>query len=160
MRDNLKDLLKRLLQHEIDFVLVGGLASVVHGSPLVTQDIDICIAINEEQIGKLRTALKDLSPRHRMDPNYKPSFMDYPENLEGVRNIYLETDLGVLDAMSELPPVGDFDRVRRNAVTITLFGFSCRVISLEDLIEIKKTMTRPKDKETLLNLREILKKRK
>lgn len=65
MQENLKELLKRLLLSQADFVLIGGLASVVHGSPLVTQDIDICIAINEEQMGKLRAALKDLSPRHR-----------------------------------------------------------------------------------------------
>lgn len=160
MRDNLKALLERLLKHEIDFVLVGGLASVVHGSPLVTRDIDICIAINEEQIGRLRQALKDLSPRHRMNPNFKPSFFDYPEKLEGVKNIYLETDLGILDVMSELRPIGDFEMVKQNAITVSLLGYQCKVISLEDLIRIKEAMTRPKDKETLLYLREVLRKKK
>jgi hypothetical protein len=43
MRDNLKALLKRLLDHNVDFVLAGGLACVVNGSPLVTQDVDICL---------------------------------------------------------------------------------------------------------------------
>lgn len=158
MQSNLKQLLERLLKFEIDFILAGGLASVVHGSPLVTQDIDICITINETQVAKLRQALKDLSPRHRMNPNYKPSFMDYPEKLEGVNNIYLETDLGVLDILSELKPVGNFDRIAKNAITISLYGYPCKIISLEDLIAIKQTMSRPKDKETLLYLREILKK--
>src|SRR3989338_11358185 len=97
MRDNLKALLERLLKHEIDFVLAGGLACVVHGSPVVTYDIDICISIDEEQVGKLRSALKDLSPKHRMNPNFKPSFFDFPSKLEGVNNIYLETELGILD---------------------------------------------------------------
>ncbi|MBI1859604.1 MAG: nucleotidyltransferase [Deltaproteobacteria bacterium] len=160
MQDNLKRLLERLLQHEIDFVLAGGLASVLHGSPLVTQDIDICISIDETQVGKLRNALKDLAPRHRMNPNFKPSFLTYPEKLEGVNNIYLETDWGVLDILSELKPVGRFARIKQNATAVSLFGHECRVVCLEDLIKIKETMTRPKDKETLTHLREILRKNK
>ncbi len=158
MRANLKALLERLLKHEIDFVLTGGLASVIHGCPLVTQDIDICIAISEEQLKRLRDALKDLSPRHRMNPNFKPSFFDYPDKLEGVKNIYLETELGILDILSELQPIGDFERVKTNAITVSLYGYECKVISIEDLIRIKETMSRPKDKETLLHLREVLKK--
>ena len=160
MQDNLKLLLERLLRYDIDFVLAGGLASVVHGSPVVTQDIDICIAINETQVGKLRGALKDLNPKHRMNPNFKPPFLEYPKKLDGVDNIYLETDLGVLDILSELKPVGNFERIQKNAITVSLYGHQCKVISLEDLIAIKETMTRPKDKETLLHLREILRKTK
>lgn len=52
MRDNLKILLQKLLNHDVDFVLAGGLACTVHGSPLVTQDIDICVAINDTQLSK------------------------------------------------------------------------------------------------------------
>ncbi len=158
MRDDLKALLKRLLESEVDFVLVGGFACMVHGSPLVTQDIDICLRIDAEQINKLRVALKDLSPRHRMNPSFKPSFLDYPESFDGLKNIYLETDLGILDAMSELRPIGGFERIKSKAVKIPLYGFECPVISLEDILAIKETMTRPKDKETVLYLKEILRK--
>lgn len=158
MRENLKALLERLLRNEIDFVLAGGLACVVHGSPVVTYDIDICVSIDEEQVGKLRAALKDLSPRHRMNPSFKPSFFDFPSKLEGVNNIYLETELGVLDILSALNPIGAFEEVKKNAITVSLFGYPCKIVSLKDLIRIKETMTRPKDKETLLHLREILRK--
>ena len=160
MQNGLRLLLERLLRHDIDFVLVGGLASVVHGSPLVTNDIDICVRIHETQIAKLREALKDLRPRHRMNPNFKPSFLDFPEKLEGTNNIYLETDMGVLDILSDLSPVGSFERIKASAVTVSLFGYPCKVIALEDLIRIKETMSRPKDKETLLHLQEIRRKLK
>jgi hypothetical protein len=63
-------------------VLVGGFACMIHGSPLVTQDIDICLRIDAHQINKLRMALKDLSPKHRMDPGFKLSFLAYPQSLE------------------------------------------------------------------------------
>jgi hypothetical protein len=160
MNDNLKALLERLLEHEIDFVLAGGLACAVHGSPLLTQDLDICISINKKEISKLRQALRDLSPRHRMNPGFKPSFLDYPETLDGVKNIYLETDLGILDILSELSPIGDFETVKKRSIPISLYGHTCNVVSIEDLIQIKETMTRPKDKEAAAYLKEILKKLK
>lgn len=158
MRDNLKTLLKRLLDHDVDFVLAGGLACTVHGSPLVTQDIDICVAIDDTQLAKLRDALRDIAPRFRMNPNFKPSFLDHPKRGNELKNIYLETDLGILDIMSELQPIGNFDTVKQRAITINLYGHQCKVVSLEDLIRIKETMSRPKDRETLLHLREILRK--
>jgi len=158
MRDNLKALLKRLLDHDVDFVLAGGLACVVHGSPLVTQDVDICVFFDDLQIAKLREALKDLEPRFRMNPNFKPSFLDHPKRSDELKNIYLETNLGILDMLSELQPIGDFQTVKRRAVTIRLYDHDCKVVSLEDLIRIKELMSRPKDKETLLHLREILRK--
>jgi hypothetical protein len=153
MRDNLKILLQKLLNHNVDFVLAGGLACTVHGSPLVTQDIDICVAIDDTQLAKLRDALRDVRPRFRMNPNFKPSFLDHPKRGNELKNIYLETDLGVLDIMSELQPVGNFAMVKERAITIHLYGHDCKVVCLEDLIRIKQTMTRPKDKEALLHLR-------
>jgi len=159
MRDNLMTLLQKLLIHDVDFVLAGGLACVVHGSPLVTQDIDICLAIDDDQLSKLRAALYDVNPRFRMNPNFKPSFLDHPKRSDELRNIYLETDLGVLDIMSELQPVGAFEMVKQRAITITLYGYACKVVCLEDLIRIKESMTRPKDKEALLHLLAILQKK-
>lgn len=146
---NLKALLKCLLESEIDFVLIGGFAGVVHGSPIVTQDIDICAALTEDNIVKLRTALKEIHPVHRMNPNFKPSFNDEPKDLKGIKNIYLKTDLGTLDIVSEVPPAGNFEDIKRNAIDISLYGHTCKVISLDDLIKIKESMSRPKDKETL-----------
>lgn len=152
---NLKELLERLLKNKIDFVLVGGFASVLHGSTLVTQDLDICVAITDEEIKKLRLTLADLNPIHRMNPSFAPSFLDHPKETEQLKNIYLKTDLGILDIMSDLPPVGNFDRIKSQSIEIELYGYKCRVISIEDLITIKQAMTRPKDKETLKILKNI-----
>lgn len=152
---NLKALLERLLENKIDFVLVGGFASVVHGSTLVTQDLDICVAMSPEQIERLRQALADLHPVLRMNPGFQPSFLDHPKDLTRIHNIYLKTDLGILDMMSELPPVGDFETIKKNALEVHLYGHSCKVIALDDLIQIKKSMTRPKDQETLRQLLKI-----
>ena len=152
---NLKALLKNLLDHDIDFVLIGGFAAVVHGSTLVTQDLDICAAISDEQVAKLRDALKDLHPRHRMNPNFKQSFLDYPKEIKGTNNIYLETDLGVLDILSEAQPAGNFAELKSRASEISLYGHKCKVISVDDLIKVKETMKRPKDLQAVQELRLI-----
>ena len=106
--------------HEIDFVLIGGFAAAVHGSTLVTQDIDICTAITETGVAKLRNALKDLHPWHRMNPTAKLSFAEHRAHLRGTNNIYLKTDLGVLDILSEAQPAGDFAAIKSRSVEIPL----------------------------------------
>lgn len=65
MRDNLKILLQKLLNHDVDFVLAGGLACTMHGSPLVTQDIDICVAIDDSQLSGLRDTTRRRGPLHQ-----------------------------------------------------------------------------------------------
>ncbi len=154
---NLRALLKTLLEHKVDFVLIGGFAAVVHGSTLVTQDIDICCAISNDEIGKLRMALKDYHPVHRMNPNFTPSFLDYPIEFEGVKNIYLKTDLGVLDILSETRPAGDFFDLKARAIEIPLYGYICKVISIDDLIKVKSSMKRPKDLQVVEELNLIKK---
>jgi len=152
---NLQQLLERLLKHKIDFVLVGGFAGVVHGATMVTQDLDICMSITEGEVSKLRTALEDLNAVHRMNPNFQPSFKDQPKDLKGVNNIYLKTDLGILDIISQVQPVGDFERVKSKSFEISLYGYKCKVISLDDLIQVKDSMPRPKDKALGAELKTI-----
>ena len=73
---NLRQLLERLLENKIDFVLVGGFAGVVHGATMVTQDLDICMAMTDEEVSKLRIALEGLNAVHPMNPNFQPAFKD------------------------------------------------------------------------------------
>lgn len=155
---NLNHLLKRLLESKIEFVLIGGYAAVLYGSSQVTQDIDICATMNEANLAELRKILADLDPKHRMNRGFQPSLMDYPPQGQSLDNYYLQTKSGVLDIVQEVIPVGVFDRVNERATTVSLFGHPCRVISIDDLIEVKKAMTRPKDKSVLQELEFIKKK--
>ena len=155
---NLNNLLKLLLEQKIDFVLIGGYAGTVYGSSLVTKDVDICMAFSEEALVKLRHILKNYHPVHRMTPK-KISFLEYPTDLNEIKNLYLSSDLGPLDILSEVIGVGDFKKVKGNATQIQLFGYSCNIISLDDLIQTKKAMGRDKDKLSVREL-ELLKNRK
>ena len=152
---DLTKLLKILLENNIDFVLIGGFAAVVHGSTLVTQDLDICTTVSESNIHRLRHVLKDLHPWHRMNPKIKLSFLEHPKSIDGLNNIYLQTDLGILDILSETQPAGDFQTIKTNSIEIPLYGHKCNVISLDDLIKVKEAMNRPKDIQAVIELKKV-----
>ena len=63
---DLEDLISRLVLHNVDFVVIGGLAAEIHGVTLVTQDIDICCDFSAENLARLQAALNDLHPVHRI----------------------------------------------------------------------------------------------
>ncbi len=152
-------LLQRLCDANIDFVIVGGFAAVLHGSSLVTRDLDVCAVLSHDNVASLREAFRDLHPAHRLTSQL-PSFLDHPDPELEVRNLYLKTDLGALDVLSTILGVGDFERVRSAATEIELFGRRCRVISLDDLIRAKEALGRDKDLLAAKELRAIREKLK
>lgn len=141
---NLQKLLQFLVESPIDFVLIGGFAAVLHGCNQTTRDIDICLVLSPEEIRRLRATLQPLNPRHRMTRD-KLSFLEYPKNLDGINNLYLETDLGVLDIVSQVEAVGDFYDILKNAIEIELYHQKCRLISVDDLIKNKTALGRHRD---------------
>ena len=116
MAIDFKKIIEKLVSADLDFVLVGGFAAAAYGSSLVTYDLDICALTSPENIKKLRKALKDINPRHRISQT-KPSFLEEPKVLEGINHIYLETDLGVLDILSTITGVGDFESLKTVSYT-------------------------------------------
>src|SRR5258708_5385587 len=102
---DLKALLARLVDGDVEFVLIGAYASVVYGATLVTQDVDICCPFTLRNLLKLRNAICDLRPVHRLTPKRLPLQLTR-EQCRGLQNLYLETDLGVLDCLSNVLGVG------------------------------------------------------
>ncbi len=151
---NINGLLQRLCDAEIDFVIVGGFAAILHGSSLLTRDLDVCAVLSRESVAKLREILRDLHPEHRLS-HPRLSFLDNPDPGVEVKNLYLRTDLGPVDFLSSVAGVGDFDSVRTNAIEVELFGRRCRVMSLDDLIRAKEAIGREKDLLALTQLRAI-----
>ena len=144
MKTDFKTLLNKLSDNNFEFILIGGFAASVYGSSYVTHDLDVCAVLTPGNIEKLRNILSDLHPKHRITVN-KPSFLEIPEELDGINNLYLETDAGVLDFISNVIGVGDFLELSKNAIEIKIFGRICKIISLDDLIKTKTTLKRPKD---------------
>lgn len=154
---DLNQLLKLLLSNNLDFLVVGGFAAVIHGSSHVTKDLDIAMLMSEDNIEELRRILKNLHPRHRMNPSHKASFLEEPKGISGLKNIYLETSAGILDVITVDESVGSYADLKARAMKVNLFGYECLVISLDDLIRVKEKMGRPKDLIVLEELRALKK---
>ena len=148
------DLLKRLNDHGVKYVLVGGMACVIHGSQMVTQDVDICASLTPENLSGLLAALAGVHPRFRTTRDLSP-LSDEAERLSGFRNLYLLTDLGQLDVLSEITGVGEYAEVEQHTIQVDLEGVPCRVLDLDTLITAKKAMSSPKDRQAVAELEAI-----
>lgn len=150
----MSEMLVRLVRGGVEFVVVGGYAVVAHGGSLVTQDVDICCRFNRDNLSRLQAVLAPLHPRHRMSPQKPP--LELTEAVcDRLKNLYLETDLCVLDCLSSVAGVGDFDAVVAHSVIVDLPGGSFRVLGLDGLIQAKAAMDRPQDRLALTQLRAI-----
>ena len=158
--NELKKILELLADNEVPFVLVGGFAAVVHGSPQLTRDLDLCISFDLEQLKKIRTVLLPYHPKHRMTSEKLP-FAEHPKDLTGLKNLYLDTDLGVIDFLGEITGIGNYDAVKNSSIEIELKdGRKLRVLSIEALIIAKEKMGRKKDLLVVEDLKVIQKKLK
>ncbi|MFA5863435.1 MAG: nucleotidyltransferase [Phycisphaerae bacterium] len=138
-------LLELLAKNEVEFVIIGGFAGVVHGCIYVTQDVDICCDFSVPNLLLLAKALKIVHPVHRMTPARLKLELN-KKNAAQFKNLYLDTDIGQLDCLSFVQGVGDFHKVRESSQLIEVEGVKMRVLNIEALIESKKAMGRPKDR--------------
>jgi hypothetical protein len=150
---NLSELMRRLVSSQVEFVLVGGFAAVAHGVTLVTRDVDICCRFSESNLMKIQKAFADLHPVHRSRPDLPLQLT--PEQCSMLKNLYLKTDLGVVDCLGEVLGVGDFDEVSRNSVEVELPYGKCRILDIDALIRAKEAMNRNHDKITVMLLKKI-----
>lgn len=147
-------LLKRLQGQGVEFVIIGGICNVLHGVTLVTQDVDVCCRFTAENLRQIEAAVKDLHPVHRQTPEKLPFVLNDRLSRE-LKNIYLRTDLGVIDCLSEVAGIGGYDAVLRSSVPVALSFGHCRMLSLDALIRSKETLGRDQDLAALRQLRAI-----
>ncbi len=149
-----RGLLLRLASAKFPFVVVGGYAAFAHGATLVTQDLDVCCEFTEDSLRRLELAIGDLHPVHRMHPDRMPLALP-PGFSRGLRNLYLDTDLGPLDLLGEIKGIGGYAETRARSEEVGVGGQSVRLLSLDGIIEAKEAMDRERDREAVRQLRAI-----
>jgi hypothetical protein len=95
-----------------------------------------------------------LHPVHRQTPQKLPFVLD-DRLVRELKNIYLRTDLGVIDCLSEVAGIGGYDAALQTSVPIALSFGQCRMLSLDALIRSKETLGREQDLAALRQLRAI-----
>lgn len=151
--------LETLHRHEVDFVLVGGLAAVAHGSSLATADVDISPSRRFDNLERLAAALRELDARIRVaqDPDGVRFPVDAAFLAAQPLMLNLVTDAGDLDltfAPSGFPD--GYDELLPGAVVVRLVdGADTSVAALDDIIASKRAAGRTKDLAALPYLDEL-----
>ncbi len=143
-------LYEALARRGVDYVLIGGLAAVLHGSPALTNDADICPSRERGNLERLAHALRDLNARIRTVTEPEGvAFARDAEFLERMAMVNMITDAGMFDISFVPAGTTGYDDLVQRAVVFDLGGIRVRVASLRDVINSKETANRPKDHAVL-----------
>jgi hypothetical protein len=145
---------KLFARHRVEFLVIGGQAAVLHGSPLPTYDVDVCYRRTRDNLERLAKALEEIHPTLRGAPAGLPFRLD-ADSLALGSNYTFDTDVGPLDLLGWVEPFGGYDELRPHAVAFQVNDVQVWSISLDDLIAIKRHIGRPKDRAALVQLEAI-----
>lgn len=144
----------------VDYVVIGGFAATAYGSPLPTTDVDVSPERSPANLARLSRALDELEARVRVDgvPEGLP-FSHSAESLATVDVLNLVTSHGELDLVMRPAGGADFATLASRALTVHVHGVALPLAALADVIASKEAAGRPKDRQALPLLRELLRRR-
>lgn len=138
--------LERLLAAEVDFVLIGGLAARLHGSPTVTDDLDISHSKDRTNLERLAKCLTGMNARLRLpDPDERVKVKLDWRFLHAADNFTFVTDFGPLDCLALPAGIESHDELAERAVRMDLDSVTIRVASIDELMAMKRAAGRRKD---------------
>ena len=150
------DLLARLGDAGVAFVVVGGLAVIAHGHVRATLDVDVCYGRSADNLRLLAEALAPVHPRLRGAPPELPFLWD-ERTLRNGLNFTLVTTDGEIDLLGEVTGLGTYDDIAPRAMEVEIHGRNVKILNLQDLIASKTAAGRAKDLVDLEALRLIAK---
>lgn len=151
-----KQILAVLAKHGVDFIVIGGVAATIHGSPYVTYDVDICPADNDDNLKRLQSALEELDARIRVTDEPEPVRINFsPRVIRAAPYLNLITKFGPLDIVHLPGGTKGYPDLARDAEQIKLGDLEIRVASRADVLRSKEAIYRDKDVPTIRVLREL-----
>ena len=157
-------LIGALERHQIEYLVVGGVAAQAYGATRVTKDLDCVVRHQRENLDRLAGALKELGARLRVsklsdeEAKLLPLQLD-ASSLAANQMWTLRTDVGDLDVLANIPGAGGtklgYDALVERGSVVQVENLNILVASLDDVIVSKQVADRPKDHEALPELLEI-----
>jgi hypothetical protein len=149
-------LIEVLVRHEVRFIVVGGIAAVLQRVPVNTQDFDLVHDREKRNVARLLAALQELGAVYRTDPRgLRPN----ESHLLGAGSQLLRAGNLMLDILGSIDWGGGYDELLPGSEVLDVGGYAVRVLTLEKLTEIKRHLSRPKDKFMLVHLEAALEER-
>jgi hypothetical protein len=151
---DLSAIIEGLVKADVNFILVGGLAAVIQGTPFTTMDVDIVHRQSSENISKLFAFLKSIEAIYRRpdDKIISPKEEDFFQ----MGHILLKTCYGPLDILAFIEHGKTYEDLFQDTIEIQFRGRNIRVLDITVLTELKRTSRLPKDKQRLAILEETL----
>ncbi len=140
-----RPLLRALTEHGVEFVVVGGMAGLAHGSAYPTYDLDVAYARDHENIARLVAALEDIGVTLRGAPADLPFQLD-ARTLENESNFAFDSSYGSFDILGDVAGISAYEELRAEAVVATVEDVEVKIASIDHLIAMKRAASRPKDR--------------
>jgi predicted nucleotidyltransferase len=155
---SLEEIMRVMQRHDVRCIVIGGWAAILHGSARSTSDVDLVYARDRDNLNRLAAALASHRPYLRGAPPGLP-FIWNQRTLQAGLNFTLTTAVGDLDLLGEVTGGGTYEQLLPFTQELTAFGMTCRVVTLERLIQLKRAAGRPKDLEVIAELQALLEER-
>lgn len=153
-------ILRTLGQHRVAYVLIGALAARLQGFPRLTADADITPARDEDNLERLAAALHELDARVYTESVPEGLPFDCTAPTLGRAELWnLVTTAGRLDIAFVPSGTGGFEDLARGALRFEVFGVELLAASLLDIIRSKEAADRPQDRQDVVVLQEMLRRR-
>ena len=141
-------------QHDVRFVVIGGIAGAMHGSPYATFDLDVTPQRSAQNLARLAAALRQLGARVRTEGVEGGLAFDCSADFLGrVELLNLTTAAGDLDIAFSPSGTTGYDDLSRASIVVEIRGMSLEIAALDDIIRSKEAADRPKDRLVLPTLR-------
>ncbi len=155
MAVDLAQVIPPLVRANVDFILIGGMAAILHGSARVTFDVDVVYSRTHDNIERLSIALAPHRPYLRNAPSGLPFAWDTKTIRDGL-NFTLTTDLDDIDLRGDVAGGDTYNDLLSHSFEVKAFGVRFKCLNLPTLIRIKEAAGRPKDCEAIAELRVLL----
>lgn len=161
IRDALLDvrrIVAALAAHHVDYVIVGGIAAVLAGSPLATEDFELTPSAHADNLERVAAALNDLGAQWRvpgLDEGFPAPEPLRAEFLSEMLSAAFVTTAGLVDVVLRHSDGADHRPIAAGASSMTVHGHVVRVASLDHLISAKTAADRGKDRRALPLLLEL-----
>jgi hypothetical protein len=150
-----EEIIRVLDRHKVEYVIVGGVAARLHGSPILTEDVDVAPQRSADNLRRLAEALRELDAH--LDAPGTDAGLRVPLDAATFSSPVMKflTRAGEVDIVLEMVGVGGYDEIVGSAVEYRVFDMRIRVASLDDIITSKEASDRPKDRAHLEMLRQL-----
>ena len=138
-----EEIFAALARHEVDYVVIGGIAVQVYGHVRMTNDVDLIPAPTPRNLARLASALNELDARI-LNPGSEHLRID-AKLLPRATLWQISTRHGDVDILHDAPGATPFNRLRERAEVVILGELSIPVVSRDDLIKMKAATARPID---------------